>query len=112
MTDQAFQLSSVPAHLRIPKYREFKPRGLAVVTIRGRDIYLGKLNSPESHEKYQATIAEFIAARGVTPQERAQLTVSELILHYWRYAQESYSQETLKGSIKPSLRRLRRLSCL
>ena len=31
--------------LRIPSYRLHKPSGQAVVTINGRDIYLGKYNS-------------------------------------------------------------------
>jgi integrase len=109
MTDQAFQVSTVPHHLRLPKYRLHKASGQAVVTLRGRDVYLGEFNTPASHEKYQATIAEFIAGRGVTAEERAHITVAELILHYWRYAQESYSRETLAGSIKPALSRLRRL---
>jgi hypothetical protein len=84
-------------------YRRHKASGQAVVVLRGRYVYLGEYDSATGHEKYQATIAEFIAACGVTPQERASLTVSELILHYWRYAQESYSRETLKGSIKRQL---------
>ena len=33
---------------RIPKYRHYKPKNLGVVRIDGRDIYLGKYNSPES----------------------------------------------------------------
>ena len=37
MTDSAFASSTVPSHLRIPKYRLHKPKGLAVVTLRGRD---------------------------------------------------------------------------
>ena len=109
MSDHAFQNRAVPSHLRLPSYRLHKASGQAVVTLRGRDIYLGVFNSPESHEKYQATIAEFIAARGTMPQDRARITIAELILHYWRYAQECYSRETLNGSIKPALRRLRRM---
>lgn len=36
------------AALRIPSYRRHKPTGQAVVTIGGRDIYLGKHNTAAS----------------------------------------------------------------
>lgn len=79
MSDQAFQISQVPSHLRLSMHRHHKASGQAVVVVlRGRDVYLGEYSSPGSHEKYQATIAEFIAA----PQERAGMTVSEVIVHY------------------------------
>ena len=35
--------------LRTPKYRQYKPKNLAVVRIEGRDQYLGKYGSPESY---------------------------------------------------------------
>ena len=38
--------------LRVPKYAHHKARGLAVVTINGRDVYLGKYGSAASHEAY------------------------------------------------------------
>jgi hypothetical protein len=41
-----------------PKYRHYKPKGLAVVRIDGRDIYLGRYNSPESRQKYYRVLAE------------------------------------------------------
>jgi hypothetical protein len=31
-----------------PKYRHYKPKNLAVVRSNGKDIYLGRYNSPES----------------------------------------------------------------
>jgi uncharacterized OB-fold protein len=36
---------AVPA--RLPKYRHYKPKTLAVVRIDGRDAYLGQYDSPE-----------------------------------------------------------------
>ena len=81
---KAFGFSTVPSHLRIPMYRHHKASGQAVVVLRGQYVYLGVYDSPESHERYHATIAEFIAARGVTPEQRAHITVADLILHYWR----------------------------
>ncbi len=36
------------SNLRTPSYRLHKPTGLAVVTLDGRDIYLGRFGSAES----------------------------------------------------------------
>ena len=46
---------------RLPKYRHYRPKDLAVVRIEGRDVYLGKFGSSESHEKYRRVIAEWLA---------------------------------------------------
>jgi hypothetical protein len=46
---------------RTPAYRQLKARNLAVVTIDGRDHYLGRYNSPESREQYDRLIAEWLA---------------------------------------------------
>ena len=45
---------------RPPKYRRHKAKGLAVVTINGRDIYLGKYSSAASKEEYRRLIAEYL----------------------------------------------------
>ncbi len=46
---------------RIPSYRLHKSSGQAIVTLDGRDIYLGDHESDESREKYNRLIAEWIA---------------------------------------------------
>jgi hypothetical protein len=46
---------------RIPKYRHYRPKNLAVVRLNGRDHYLGRYDSPESHENYDRLIAEWLA---------------------------------------------------
>src|SRR5512135_1358704 len=84
---------------RPPKYRHYKPKNLAVVRIEGRDLYLGKYNSPESWEKYGRVIAEW-RARGAVPSssggratdetESDALSLNELILAYWRHAEGYY----------------------
>ena len=51
-----------PSTPRIPKYRHFKPKNLGVVRIDGRDHYLGKFDSPESHERYHRLIAEMLTS--------------------------------------------------
>ena len=42
-----------------PKYRLHRARNLAVVTVDGKDHYLGPFGSPESHERYAQIIARW-----------------------------------------------------
>lgn len=48
---------------RTPKYRHYRPKNLAVVRIAGRDRYLGKYGSPESYERYDRLVAEWLVSR-------------------------------------------------
>ena len=45
---------------KIPAYVHHKPTGQARVRIKGKDFYLGKYGSPESHERYDELIAEYV----------------------------------------------------
>jgi len=85
-----------PRPQRQPTYRLHKARGCAVVTINGNDHYLGKYNSPESHEKYARLIAEWQAngkelSSLTRPDPNGDLTVSALILRYLDFAQDYYN---------------------
>jgi len=44
-----------------PTYRHHKPSGRAVVTLNGKDFYLGEWNSPASKAAYDKMIAEWIS---------------------------------------------------
>ena len=107
---------------RVPKYRHYKPKNLAVVRIEGRDYYLGKFDSPESHERYRRVIAEWLttstSSRPSRPDHAAPvpsgITISGLILDYWRHAERHYrgrdgkmtqELENMRDAIRP-LRRL------
>ena len=46
---------------RLPKYRHYKPKNLAVVRIDGKDHYLGPYGSPESQDTYRRLLAEWLA---------------------------------------------------
>jgi len=80
---------------RQPSYRLHKARGSAVVTIDGKNHYLGKYDSPESHEKYARLIAQWqtngkeLPARNA-PEENGELSVSGLVLKYMNYAEGYY----------------------
>lgn len=45
---------------RVPTYRLHKARGCAVVTLGGRDIYLGTFGSAESKARYNRLVAQFL----------------------------------------------------
>ncbi len=105
-----------------PSYRRHKARNVAVVTINGKNHYLGPWQSPESHEQYAALIAEWRrnggtlpapASPAATPAHAAPLTVSELILAYFRFAQTLYVKHgrptSEQGCIKQALRFARQL---
>jgi integrase len=93
----------------------------------GRDVYLGKYNSPESWEKYGLVIAEW-RATGMSPPparipgtdtpgpaaDEAGPTVNELLLGFWKHAKQHYRRGDGTATnelrnFRDSLRPLRRL---
>jgi integrase len=111
----------MPRHSgRVPAYGLHKPTGQARVVLDGsKHVYLGPHGSPESYEKYARLIAELAArspSRPPTPHPHngvADLTVNELILAYWRFAESYYSREGKPtkelGCMREALCPLRRL---
>lgn len=75
-----------------PSYRLHKPSGRAVVTLDGKDFYVGPYGTKTSRYEYDRLIAEWLAngRRLPTAERPAELTVNELILRYWRFAQGYY----------------------
>ena len=112
----------MPRKLVQPSYRRHKARNLAVVTIDGKNHYLGPWESPESHERYATLIAEWKRNGGTLPTpaaaeptsgEPSPLTVNELILSYFRHAQAHYLKNgqptSEQGCIRQALRFVRQL---
>jgi integrase len=105
---------------RLPKYRHYLPKDLAVVRVNGRDVYLGRYDSPESHEKYRRVVAERLTT-GAAPAARTAgvpgplecPTVSELMVGYVRFADGYYvknGRPTSESSlIRIALREFRKL---
>ena len=83
--------------LRIPSYRHQKSRDLAVVTVSGRDVYLGKYKSPESRQKYDRLIQEWLASGRLltseTPIDEEAFSVAELIVGYIQHAKVVYQKD-------------------
>jgi integrase len=110
----------MPRTNRPPAYRHHKARNLAVVTIAGKDRYLGPYGSPESHEMYARLIADWHASgrrpaapEAAPPQGDLLLTVNELILRYWDFVQSYYLKNGKptgeSDNIRHALRPLRKL---
>jgi integrase len=103
---------------RLPKYRHYKPKDLAVVRLDGRDVYLGRFDSPESREKYRRVVAAWLANLPKTEADRPAVhaedpTVAELLLAYLRFVDGYYLKDGAPTkepvNIRLALRPLRRL---
>lgn len=97
-----------------PKYRLHRASGQAVVTILGKDFYLGPWRSKASKFEYDRLISEWLAnGRCLSAgQNKAVTTVTELVAAYWKFAKSYYRKDgrptgALSG-IKVALRILRR----
>jgi integrase len=78
---------------RIPAYRLHRPSGQAVVTLNGRDHYLGRHGTAESRAAYDHLIARWLAD-GKRPIRDAQgPSVNEVLLAFWEHAREYYRKE-------------------
>ena len=78
---------------RAPKYRLHKGSGQALVQINGRRIYLGTYGSEQSKERYRRLVAKHLQSSEAAPPpsaSAADLTVNELIVAYWRFAESYY----------------------
>ena len=113
-----------PKRRRVPKYRHYKPKDLAVVRIGGRDRYLGRYDSAQSWEKYHRLVAEWLRDlnTGGTVFPSATLTqssdgngpsIDQVILAYFEFAKSYYRKNgQLTGeteNIRLALRPLRKL---
>src|SRR5262245_45180125 len=71
----------------VPVYRKHRGTGQALVTLNGKDHYLGKFRSAASKSEYDRLIAEWLAGGRQLPKKDG-LTIAELILAYWNAAGE------------------------
>jgi integrase len=78
---------------RLPSYRRHKPSGQAVVTLNGRDFYLGRYGTRQSRGEYDRLIGEWLAAERCLRRPGIDLTVAELAVHYWRFAGSYYRKD-------------------
>ena len=98
--------------VRTPSYRLHKASGKAVVTLRGKDHYLGEFGSTESKKLYKRLLAEYLASdgRGVQ-QNNENYSISELLAAFLKFAKKHYgtaanSKFTQYGMLAKRVRRL------
>lgn len=77
---------------RIPSYRKHKSSGQAVVSINGRDFYLGKHGTAASLAEYKRLIAEYLASGGAVTSKTAtpDITVNEVLAAFLKHANQYY----------------------
>ncbi len=82
--------------VRTPSYRLHKPSGQAVVTIDGKDLYLGKIGTPESRAEYDRLLAEWLCnGRRLavsTDAVGSDFTINELLVRYFAFADIYYTK--------------------
>ena len=77
---------------RVPSFRLHAPFGQAVVTLGGKDFYLGRWESEASKREYDRLTGEWMAngRRLPTPEPLAELTMVELLAAYLAHAKTYY----------------------
>ena len=80
------------AKTRTPKYRRQhrKSGDLAFVELGGSRHYLGRFDTPESHEAYHRLLAEWQARGRSVLSSKREISVSELIAAFIRHAERYY----------------------
>ena len=109
----------MPRKKGIPSYRYHKARNCAVVTIDGKNFYLGLFDSPESYGKYARLIAEWKnkqcrpGATSCAGHNGTPIKVNDLILAFWHHAKQRYVKNGVPTSeirsFKAALRPVRQL---
>ena len=75
----------------VPKYRKHRASGQAVVTLSGRDYYLGPHGTKASRREYDRLIGEWLACgRQSLHVSASNLTVAELCVRYLKHARRRY----------------------
>jgi integrase len=93
---------------RVPTYRRHRPSGQAVVTLNGRDIYLGIWNTKASRAEYDRLIGEWLAGGRTLPREGSDLSVAEVILSYLQFAKGYYVKNGAPTATLANIRRVLR----
>lgn len=100
---------------RIPSYRLHRPSGQAVVTLSGRDVYLGPHGSEVSKAEYDRVVREWLTNNRQLPHRLGggrTLSVAELMATYWAHVQKHYvkdgkptgEQAAIKAALRPLLK--------
>jgi len=80
---------------RTPSYRLHKPSGQAVVTLNGRDFYLGKHNTKTSRAEFDRLIGEWLTNGRQLPNDTGigNKSIAELLVAYFHFAKSYYARQ-------------------
>lgn len=93
----------------LPKYRKHRGTGQAVVTLSGRDHYLGKHGTAASRQAYDRLIAEWLVSGRQQLADDNDLSIAELLSRYLKHAKTYYRKDGkqtsevagMKAAIRP-----------
>lgn len=88
----------------VPRYCKHKASGQAVVTLNGRDFYLGLYGTKVSRQEYDRLVGEWIAAGRQLPSSVYDLAVVELIARYFQWAGEYYQRDGKSTRVTPGIK--------
>ena len=89
--ESSFEGRTMPRTNALPKYRKHKASGQAVVTLGGKDHYLGPHASKASVREYDRHVAEWLArGRTALSADPHAVTVAEVLLAYVKFAKVHY----------------------
>lgn len=92
----------------VPKYRKHRATGQAVVSLNGRDFYLGPHGTRTSKLEYDRLIGEWLQQGRQIRREAAEgsgeLSVVELMAAYLRFANRYYRKGNRPTSEPPAIR--------
>ncbi|MDA7911930.1 site-specific integrase [bacterium] len=82
-----------------PSYRLHKASGLAVVTINGKDVYLGRYGSAESKLSYKNALNELWCptqnqTANSPPRKLEPITVGRLAIEFGKYASRKFGEDS------------------
>ena len=101
---------------RVPSYRLHKRSGQGVVTLNGKDHYLGVHGTADSRASYERLVAEWLtnnlqtSIRSSSGKKTSdEMSVNELFLAYWEHARRYYvkngrptsTQQHIRDAFKP-----------
>src|SRR4051812_22353071 len=94
-----------PRSRPVPSYRRHKPSGQAVVTLNGRDFYLGTHGTKVSKSLYDRLIAEWLQqGRQVAATAAEPVTVAILCARYLKFAQAYYRKDGECTRVVPAIK--------
>jgi hypothetical protein len=92
----------------VPSCRKHKSTGQAVVTLNGKDYYLGRYGTTAARNEYDRLIKEWLAGGRTLPRGGRE-TLNEIVLAYLRFAIGYYRGSDEVEKIKLAVRPLKEL---